>query len=319
MRAAKKPPLTDIRADYEIAKRGRFRRPRKGVSGVGTSADYHFRSESEWLYSIEYARDLDRNDGVAGMVVDRLLDNVLQDSGIRPDPSTGDENADAELKRRWQEWSSDEDQCDLAGEMTFCEMERSVLRGCLVDGDILPILNESGAVEVMEAHRCRTPRNTRKNVVFGVQLNEFRRRLKYLFTKEELDPGRALRKVSDTKPIDTRDEDGNRQVLHVFDPDRVSQTRGVSCFRRCADALGMHDASAHTKFFEPDETTGNVTEPSNGDEPMQAETLLRIQANMRRCKAIAKEEARRADKMAGKAVVIVELLGLTRPVNVEMN
>ena len=51
----RKPPLADTRADYEIAKQGgRFRRPRKGVSGVGTSADYHFKSEREWLYSIEF-------------------------------------------------------------------------------------------------------------------------------------------------------------------------------------------------------------------------------------------------------------------------
>ena len=56
MRKAQTPPLHDIKADYEISKRhGRFRRTRKGVAGVGTTGDFHFRNESEWLYSIEYA------------------------------------------------------------------------------------------------------------------------------------------------------------------------------------------------------------------------------------------------------------------------
>tara|TARA_R110002110_G_scaffold59182_3_gene167672 strand:+ start:157 stop:1707 length:1551 start_codon:yes stop_codon:yes gene_type:complete len=242
MRKAQTPPLHDIKADYEISKRhGRFRRTRKGVAGVGTTGDFHFRNESEWLYSIEYARDLDRNDSVAGMIVDRLIDNILQDVGIRPDPCTGDENADAFLKQRWKEWSEDEDQCDLAGEMTFAEMERAVLRGTLVDGDILPVANDAGTLEIMEAHRCRTPSNTKRNVVYGVELDEHRKRLRYLFTRDELDPRRALRKVSDTVPVDARDSGGNRQVFHVFDPSRVSQTRGMSAFRRVADTIGMHD------------------------------------------------------------------------------
>ena len=242
MRSTRQPPLSDVRADYEIAKQGgRFRRPRRGVSGVGTSADYHFRNESDHLYSIEYARDLDRNDMFAGMVIDRLIDNILQESGIRVDPCTGDENADAWLRDRWNRWAADEDQCDLAGEQTFSDMERLVLRAALVDGDILALPNESGALEMMEAHRCRTPRNTRKNVVFGVQIDGHRRRIRYLFTRDELAPHRALTRVSDTVAVDARDEDGNRQVFHVFNPDRISQTRGVSCFRRVADPLGMHD------------------------------------------------------------------------------
>jgi len=242
MRKAKSPPLHEARADYEIAKKsGRFRRNRRGVAGIGTSGDFHFRTEADWLYSIEYARDLDRNDSVAGMIVDRLIDNILQDVGCRPDPCTGDENADAFLKAKWKEWSQDEDQCDLAGEMTFAEQERAVLRGAIVDGDILPVTNAAGSLEIMEAHRCRTPTNSKKNIVYGVELNENRRRLNYLFTNEEIDPRRALRKVSDTTSVAARDTDGFRQVFHVFDPSRVSQTRGMSAFRRVADTIGMHD------------------------------------------------------------------------------
>lgn len=163
-------PLSGLRQDYEIANQGgRFRRPRKGVTGVGTTGDYHLNSETKWLYAIEYANDLDRNDCFAGMCVDRLIDNVLHDTGLQPDPDSGDENADMMLKRLWNEWASDENACDMAAEMTFSQIERVVLRGCFVSGDIIPIGNESGALEIMEAQRLRTPTNSKKNIVFGIE------------------------------------------------------------------------------------------------------------------------------------------------------
>jgi len=242
MTQTKAPPLSGVRADYELNKRGgRFRRPRKGVSGVGTTGDYHLKSEPEWLYGIEYARDLDRNDCFAGICLDRVVDNVLHDAGFRPDPDTGDETADMFLKSLWDDWAQSEEGCDLAGEMTFSELERVILRGSLVDGDSLPIGNESGAIEVMEAHRCRTPTNSKKNIVFGIQLDANRRRQAYYFTKEEVHWNATVRRVSDTTPIPARDEDGLRQVFHVFDPKRVSLTRGLSVYARVADQLGMHD------------------------------------------------------------------------------
>jgi lambda family phage portal protein len=241
-KVAKSLPLESIRTDYDIAKRhSRFRRQRDGVSTVATTGDYHYRSEADFLYSIELGRDLDRNDPVAGMILDRLIDNILDERGMSPDPDTGDENLDMAIKRRWDKWAQHEDECDLAGEMTFDQMERMVLRSAFVDGDIFALPNVSGAIELLEAHRCRTPRNTTRNVVHGVLLDESRKRLEYWFTKDEIDPLRAFAKVSDTVAVPARNADGIKQVFHVYDPNRVSQTRGVSVFRRNADMLGMHD------------------------------------------------------------------------------
>lgn len=234
------PELPQPRADYDIATRGPHRRPRRGVGGVGTSGDYHFRNESSWLYTIEYARDLDRNDCVAGMCIDRLIDAVLQDTGMRPDPDTGDENADQRLKQYWKDFAEDEDLCDSAGEMTFAEMERAVLRATLVDGDIMAIATDTGAIELMEAHRCRTPRDG-KNVSLGIEFDRQRRRQRYNFTREDMGIAQSLRKNAEMAVVDARDSLGHRQVFHVFNPDRTSQTRGISVFRRTADMLGMHD------------------------------------------------------------------------------
>jgi capsid protein len=145
-----------FRADYDMAKESRFRRRLTGFSPMGSGADYHYRSEADFLKMMELARAMDRNDVIIGQGVTRLVDNVIQ-GGMRIDPDTGDDGADAVLKAKWREWSENPDLCDAAGEMTFCEIAEKALRATVVDGDQLFIPLEAGQLQVMEAHRCRTP------------------------------------------------------------------------------------------------------------------------------------------------------------------
>lgn len=232
----------DLRADYNMAKSTRFRRRRGGLPVVGGGADYHYRCEADYLRMLELARDFDRNDSIVGQTVQRAIDNILQD-GFALDPDTGDSGLDAELKARWNEWAEDEDACDVAGERTFWDIEETCLRSAFVDGDICVLPNrDTGGLELVEAHRLRTPRNTKRNVVHGILLDERRRRLEYWFTKEDLDPHRALARVSDTKAYPVRDEDGHRQVFHIYTSKRASQTRGITVFAPIVDLLaGVED------------------------------------------------------------------------------
>lgn len=241
----------ELRADYNAAKTSRFRRTRSGVTGSGRTADYHYRLEADFLRMLELSRDFQRNDVVVGQGVRRLVDNVIQD-GFTVDPQTGNDTADAKLVERWTEWSQDPDRCDLAGELTFHAMERLVLEQVVVDGDIfvLPQKAQLGSLQLIEAHRVRTPRNTARNVVHGVLLDEYRKRLEYWVTKDEIDPSRSLMKVSDTLRYAVRDNQGRRQVHHIYRPDRVSQTRGVSAFAPIVDAVGMHDDIQFAKLVQ---------------------------------------------------------------------
>ena len=147
----------DLRNDYNAARSSRFRRRRTGVNTQGSGADYHYRNESDYLKVMEYARDMDRNDTIVGQTIDRAVTNMIQD-GIPNDPQTGDDAVNKDLRALWTEWSEDADQCDLAGERTFWELEQLVPRQSLVDGDIFALPNRDGAIELVEAHRCRTPR-----------------------------------------------------------------------------------------------------------------------------------------------------------------
>jgi len=238
-----------LRNDYDAAKSSRYRRLRTGVSSSGSGADYHYRSESDYLRMLEQARDMDRNDVVIGQTIDRAIMNVVQD-GFTLDPQTGNANADNVLWKLWDEFATDPEQCDVAGELTFNEMEMLIPRQAMVDGDCLALPLREGPIEIVEAHRLRTPSNTKQNVVHGILLDAQRRRLQYWLTKDDIDPSRALTKVGDIKPYDARDKDGNRNVLHIYNPKRVSQTRGVSALAPVFNPAGMFEDINFAKMVQ---------------------------------------------------------------------
>jgi lambda family phage portal protein len=242
MRRASEPTLNEsfaeLRSDYNAARSSRFRRRRTGVSPMGSGADYHYRSEADYLRMMEQARDMDRNDAIAGPVLDRAKLNAIQD-GFTLDVDTGDEVLDEELAARWQAWCEDPDECDLAGEFTFYDLEQLIYRSALLDGDCFVLPQKEGSLQVVEAHRCRTPKRTERNVVHGVLLDANRRRKQYWFTKDDIDPLAPLVKVSDIVAYEARSRDGQKQVLHVADPRRLTQTRGITAFAPIFDALAM--------------------------------------------------------------------------------
>jgi capsid protein len=183
-------------------------------------------------------------------MVDRATTNAIQD-GITIDPATPDEALNADLKAGFAEWAADPDRCDLAQEQSFADMQWQALRANLVDGDIIPLMNRSGAVELVEAHRCRTPTNTVKNVVHGVKLErKTRRRIEYWLTKQDIDPYRTVSRVADMNQYPVRDGDGQRQVCHVYHPKRVSQTRGVTAFAPVFDPAGMIEDIMFAKLIQ---------------------------------------------------------------------
>lgn len=238
-----------IRSDYSAAKQSRYRRRRTGILSVGSHADWHYRVEADYLRLMEYARDFDRNDMVIGQMVSRAVENTLQE-GIHADPNTGDEALDDDLKARWIEWSEDPELCDIEGEKTFHEQASLALRHEFVDGDISALATRGGSLQWMEGHRLRTPRNTGKNVVHGILLDDRRRRLEYWFTKEDISPSVALNKVGETQPVPVRDSDGFKQVFHVYHPKRMTQTRGVTVFAPIFDPAGMFEDINFAKLVQ---------------------------------------------------------------------
>jgi len=178
---------------------------------------------------MEMAREMTRNNPLVMQGVRRLVANVVG-RGFVLDSDSGDKGIDDVNGYRWAEWSRTPEACDDQQELDFHGLEKPTLQHVIIDGDICSLPNRDGGIESQEGHRLKTPRNTTKNVVQGVQQDERRRRLAYWFTKEDIEPWRSVTRVNDTTQIIARDDAGHHQVFHHYLLDRHSQTRGVTAF-----------------------------------------------------------------------------------------
>lgn len=232
----------DTRSNYLAAKRSsRLRRRRSGIPSMGAGADWHYQNEGDFLWLGESARDLDRNDLVVGQAIDRVVENTLQ-SGFSPEPNTGDDGLNDALKARWAEESVDPLMCDVAGQLAFHEQTKLVLRDTITVGDIFALPHEDGPIQLIEYHRCRSPHRTKKNIVHGVEMTDTRKRLRYWFTNEPVNPLHSTGiRLKDLTPVNAYDRSGRANVWHIYFPKRVTQTRGVTALAPCFDAASMHD------------------------------------------------------------------------------
>lgn len=238
-----------LRSDYAAAKASRFRRRRTGVASGGSGADYHYRNESDFLKLIEQSRDMDRNDAAVGPVINQAVNCTLQ-CGCTLEPRTGDRKLDEDLYYRWDGWGDDPDACDIQGEHTFDELTGLAYREMLVAGDDIGLMTDLGAIQLIEGHRIRTPSGTKRNVVHGVLLDDHRRRLQYWVAKDDIEPSQPVRRVSEIQAYDTRDAEGNRQIAHLYNPKRFTQTRGVTALAPIFDCLGMFEDINFAKLVQ---------------------------------------------------------------------
>ncbi|HAP39446.1 MAG TPA: hypothetical protein DCQ94_06780 [Nitrospira sp.] len=224
------PTLLDdfqnLRGDYDAAKSNNFTKRRTLPAG-GAGPDWHYRSEADYLRIMEITRDIERNDYVVPQGVERLITNVLQ-TGIPVDPQTGDKEADTILWDAFEEWSTDKRQVSWNELHTWHDIEKLTLRRMIYDGSLFNLPMVTGQIQSIEAHRCRTPRTTKRNVIHGVLVGDRGQPVQYWFTKEELSPLAPLRTVRETTPIDAVDASGNPNVWHHYVATRADQHQGVS-------------------------------------------------------------------------------------------
>lgn len=225
--------FADIRADYDATRQSRFVRRRTGVAPQGSGEDYHFRSELKYYELIEQARDMDRNDGLVGILADRRVDNIVQ-SGFTLDPKTGDKKLDLDLWQRWEDFSNDPDQCDIAGESCWKEIERQCCRSESIDGDIVVVGTEDGPFQQIEAHAIQTSTKV-ENTFLGVTRDQYRKRIEY-HIREDLN---EFAQKGQSEPIQVRNDLGIRQLFHVYNPKRVNPTRGVTQLAPIFSLSGM--------------------------------------------------------------------------------
>lgn len=231
----------ELRMAYDAAGESRFIR-RRGLPSMGAGPDYHL-NQIEWLRLLERARDLDRNHSLIGAVVDRAVTNTIQ-GGFTADPGTPDDKLNADLRARWDAWSTNRAECDISAQYTFADMEELVFRAMLVDGDHFALPLDSGQLQLVESHLCRTPYSGRRTatggsrVVLGVHVDERNRPVEYWFVND----GQKPQSPEDMLRYPAY-AGGDPLVFHVAHPRRVNQTRGVSAFAPILVNAGMFDDS----------------------------------------------------------------------------
>ena len=228
-------------AGYKATKKGRFNQRRQNIAPMGSSADYHIKSDFEYYQLIEDCYDLERNDSVVGMLLNRRVSNVIQ-NGFRLEPTTGDKGLNDALKSRWLDWSRDAEQCDISGEASFHDFEIATDWTHLLAGDCGLSVTSSGHLQFFEPYLIRNNQSRSTDngneIFLGVELDDNRRRNAYYIATDETDPNRSTTFNEFTR-ISTRDDYGCRQFIHVYNNNRLTMSRGVSAFAPIFELTGM--------------------------------------------------------------------------------
>lgn len=237
----------DLRADYAMSRESRFIRRRTGLPLLGGSGDYHYRSESLYYQDIEKARDLERNDCIIGQITARAVDNIVQD-GFTLDPQSGDKALDDELYYRWQEFATNADQCDIAGEYTFHDYEMHACHAQIRDGDCVVVGLEDGPLQFLEAHTIQllTGNPQQDNIVLGVEKDEYGRRKRYHTVEEK----NVFASKTQGPALDVVNSEGFRHLFHVYNTRRMSMTRGVTAYAPIFEVAGMFEDIQFAKLVQ---------------------------------------------------------------------
>lgn len=232
--------LREARSDYRAAQDSQYLSRRQGLAPGGSTADYHYRNEHKFYETMELCRAVDRDDQVVSQGITRAVDNIIQ-QGFQVDPQTEDDDVNKILRDSWKSYAEDRFACHYNQKFTFHQLEKLVLRHIFTDGDHVVLPTVAGSIDTQEGHRLRTPRNTKLNVVHGVHLNDEGTPQQYWITRTNVNPLMGVTKVDDIKKYPARNPDGTAATLHLFNPKRVSQNRGVSVLCPILPTVRAHD------------------------------------------------------------------------------
>jgi len=254
----------DLRSDYVASKESRFLKAPQGIHQQGSSGDFHYRNQNDFYYMVELGRHITRNDQIVGQGVRTFVKNVIQ-GGFNLKPETPDKELNRSLKKRWDDETGDEQLIDVGGEFDFHAFERCATGDILSSGDIMFSPTRLGQMQVFEAHRCRSPEysfrsgrgSNRNDIVLGVEKLPSGRRHRYWMTKTDYDGINNYRRFThndlfpiDAYQFDSRTQRNERNLFHVYCPQRYSQSRGVTPLAPVMVTAGMHDDVQYAKMIQ---------------------------------------------------------------------
>lgn len=193
------------------------------------------------------ARELARNNPVAKSYLKLLTANVLGEKGIgykaqvRNNDKTLNQAFNQKIEAGWREWSK-KTNCTVDGKLSFRGVQNLVLRNLAVDGEVF-IRKVAGyadnkfrfAVQLIDADQLdhlysRAASKSENEIRMGIEVDAWGKPVAYhINEKHPSDLGGSL--VRTRIPAD--------QIEHLYDPERISQTRGITWFHPCMVELRM--------------------------------------------------------------------------------
>lgn len=191
------------------------------------------------------ARDLERNADIAEAIVGAFERNVVGiGMQIQAKPFKKDGTEDKELAQKMEDifydWSNKEN-CDVAGELCFEEMQEMIVRRKIVDGGILAVMSDNPyskqgiqfmlqlrEVDEIDGNKFSYQLNENGNrIINGIEVNKYNKPVAYWLkniTPDGLQIGESQRVAAS-------------RVLYIRKKKRPSQIREVSKLASTADRI----------------------------------------------------------------------------------
>ncbi len=236
------------------------------------------------------SRHMVQNDSLPGQCLKRLADNVIQ-NGFRLAMDTGDLNLNSDIEAMYTEWSNNPKMCDFYGESNVGDLTWMSFLQTAQDGEVYFLFLDDGRMQIVECDRCVGPDPFQG----GVIVDGDARVTGYRFAKNI--PLAPFASDKQAEVYDVFDKNGNRQVSHLYCPDRNSQHRGYAWLHPVMIKAGMLDdlefcivvkaqsASTISAVAErTDKTAGPIAKAlgyqnTNGSGPNGVETHTELRAS----------------------------------------
>ena len=228
------------------------------------------------------SRDLGRNNDLGRRFLKLCSRNIVGSGGIilqarvaNPD-GTPDTLANKAIEARWHGWSQ-RGSAEITGRMGFVDLCRAVVHTVAEDGEaIIAIIRgkaagnpEGLAYQLLDTGRMDTRKNREPGkgqtaIIMGVEIDSAGRPLNYWL--------RDTPNSVHSSPVNAKD------LIHVFDPERPEQVRGLPWNH--ASMLAIHDLGEFTKsallnarrsadvlgyLVSPDGTADSLADATDGD------------------------------------------------------